>query len=324
MRRARRLVPLLLLVAPSVIAAPAATDKALAESLFQDARKLMKQGALDRACPKFAESHRLAPRLGTLLNLATCHEKQGKTASAWAEFKEAAALARADNRKDREAYAREHAADLEKKLSKVVFQVNEPAEGTTLRLDGVEIGAAAWGTPVPVDPGSHALEARAPGRTAWSQSIVVEPGPSTLTVRVPELARAPSETSAADTPEAPAARRPEADRPSDGSTQRTLGWVAIGAGAVGLGVGTWFGLRTFDKQNESEDHCVDTACDQTGVDLRDEARTSATISTIGFAVGLAGVGGGLVLLLTAGGDERDARRIWLAPGVGSITLGGRL
>jgi hypothetical protein len=324
MRRGPRIAALLCTLASSALAAPSATDKAVAESLFQEARKLMKQGALDRACPKFAESHRLAPRLGTLLNLATCHEKQGKTASAWAEFKEAAALARADQRKAREVYARQHAADLEKKLSRVTVEVDAPAEGTTVRLDGVEIGAAAWGTAVPVDPGTHELAASAPGRRAWSQSIVVEPGPSTLTVRVPALEREAAETATRQPPETPTTRGPEADRTSDGSAQRTLGWVAIGAGAVALGVGTWFGVRTFDKQNESEDHCAGTACDQTGVDLRDEARTSATISTIGFAVGVAGVGAGVVLLLTAGGDEPGARRVWIAPGVGSLSLGGRL
>jgi hypothetical protein len=170
----------------------------------------------------------------------------------------------------------------------------------------------------------------APGRKPWSKSIVVEPGPAKLTVRIPELEPAePAEPGDAETPVEPVrtdeSTPPAVDRGSDGSAQRTLGWIALGVGAVGLGAGSWFGLQTFSKQNESEDHCDGTSCDQTGVDLRDDARSSATLSTIGFAVGAVGVGAGLVLLLTAGGDTRgEARGIWIAPGAGSLTVGGRL
>ena len=310
-----------LLATATAPAAPSSSDKAVAEGLFQDARKLMKKGDLESACPKFAESHRLSPRLGTLLNLATCHEKQGKTASAWAEFTEAAAIAKSDGRKDREKYARDHADALEKKLSRVVFELEKPADGAVLSLDGEEIGSAVWGTAIPVDPGTHELRATAPGRVSWEKTISVEPGPAKATITIPELAREAEEPAA--TPRKPSSAPAEADATSEGSGQQTLGFVALGVGVVGLGVGSYFGLQTFSKQNESEDHCNGTACDQTGVDLRNEASTTATLSTIGFAVGAVGVGAGIVLLLTAGGSEDDSA-IWIAPGVGSVSIGGRL
>jgi Tfp pilus assembly protein PilF len=304
-------------------------DKAVAEGLFQDGRKLMEKGELARACPKFAESHRLVPRLGTLLNLATCHEKLGKTASAWAEFTEAIALAKRDKRKDREKYARQHADALEKKLSRLVFELEKPAERTVLRLDGEEIGSAVWGTPLPIDPGSHEVEVSAPGRQSWSKSIDVSAGSQTLNLKVPELTEQAAEPQAEAAPERAPEKRPDvppaADTEPNGSGQRTLGFVALGVGVVGLGVGSYFGLQTFSKQNESEDHCDGTACDQTGVDLRDEAKTTATISTIGFAAGAVGIGAGIVLLITAGGDsERTGRPLWIAPGLGSVTVGGTL
>jgi hypothetical protein len=306
-----------------------AADKAVAESLFQDGRRLMASGDLEQACAKLAESHRLVPRLGTLLNVATCHERQGKTASAWAEFTEAAALAKRDRRRDRENYARDHAAALEKKLSRVVFELTAPAEGIVLRLDGKPIGSAAWGAPFPVDPGPRAIEVSAPGRQSWARSIEVAPGPVTVRVEVPELEpktaalAADPETGPAESHAAQPA--PVADPGSSGSAQRTLGWVVLGAGAVGLGVGGYFGLETFSKQNQSEDHCTGTACDQTGVDLREQAKMTATISTIAFAAGAVGLGAGIILLVTAdGGGERAARRVWIAPGVGSLSVGGAL
>src|SRR5262245_45768909 len=127
----------MLLATLPAFAEESASDKAAADALFNEGRKLMTAGSIDEACPKFAESHRRSPRAGTLLNLATCHEKQGKTASAWAEYNEVAALAKRDKRKDREEYASSRAKELEPKLARVTFAVS--AKNATLTLDGKEI-----------------------------------------------------------------------------------------------------------------------------------------------------------------------------------------
>src|SRR5262245_24888909 len=94
------------------------TDTVLAEDLFRQGRELMEGGNLAEACPKLAESYRLDRALGTLINLAYCHEKQGKSATAWAEFRQAAAEARA-LRDDRETFAQKHIAALEAQLPRV-------------------------------------------------------------------------------------------------------------------------------------------------------------------------------------------------------------
>src|SRR5262249_6620454 len=142
---------------------PPQGDKALAESLFQAGKELMKQGKVDEACPKFAESNRIDPSAGTLLNLGKCLEAQGKTASAWATYKEAIVVARAAGQTKRVVAAQQFVSDLEPKLSKLRIDAPNPPAGLTIKCDGVAIGTAAIGVAVARDPGEHVVEAGAPG-----------------------------------------------------------------------------------------------------------------------------------------------------------------
>src|SRR5579862_5648801 len=94
-----------LLVRPA--AAQSASEQAAAEALFNQARDLMAAKQYADACPKFAESERLDPAPGTLLNLATCYERNGQIASAWVTFKEAATAAHKADQADRARLARD-------------------------------------------------------------------------------------------------------------------------------------------------------------------------------------------------------------------------
>jgi hypothetical protein len=281
-----------LLATPNAAAQDAsnASNKAAAEALFRDGRALYDQGKYPEACAKLAESERLDPAPGTLLNLGGCYEKNGQTASAWATFKEAIAASQVKGRTDWVDLARTRAAALEPTLSRLTIAVASKADGLTITRDGANVGSAEWGTPIPVDPGSHAVDAQAPHRKPSHQSVNVPSGGASITVTVAELDPADEGGTA-----------PAPETTSDGSTQRTIGLVLGGLGIVGIGVGTAFGVTAMSKENDATQHDCDATnhCNSQGVQLGKDAQSAATASTIAFAVGGVALAGGVLLYFTA-------------------------
>jgi hypothetical protein len=316
-----------ILFADAIAAAadPTSADRAVAEGLFQESKRLMNANDYAAACPKLAESQRLVPKLGTLLNLATCHEKIGLTASAWAEFTQAATLAEATGQAERVRYAKSHAAALEKSLARVTLEVAETPPGLAIELDGRALGPGAWSSPIPVDPGEHRVTASAPDRVAWSSTVRVSPGATANVVRVPVLERAAATSTG---PRAEAKGPPPSDSaPAKGGTATAtyVGIGAIAAGAIGIGVGTIFGLKTFSAKNDSAPHCNGMFCDATGVKIRADGHTDATISTIAFIGGATLAAAGVVLVITKPGARGPdaALNASAGPGRADVSLRAR-
>lgn len=298
-------------------AQPSGQDQATAEGLFAGGKKLMADGKYAEACPKFEESQRLDPAPGTQFNLGDCYEHIGRTASAWALFLNVASAAKSAGLADREKVARDRAAALEPKLSKLTIVVPSPAPGTEVKRDGVVVGPAQYGVSLAVDPGSHPITASGPKKQTWTSTVEV--GAEGATVSVPALLDAVAE------PTLGTPTTPGQEEPRGLGTQRTLALVAAGVGVVGVGIGTVFGLRDMSKLSDAESHCTGNSCDATGVTLRDEAVSAGNISTIAFGVGLVAIAGAAVLWFTAPkGQQQSAYR--LAPtfgkGTGSMMLGG--
>lgn len=158
-------------------------NPAEAFKLFRDGRELMKAGDFEAACDRFQRSNRLAPKVGTLLNLGDCYAKRGKTASAWAAFVEAKALAAQTNDLRREAEALQRSTVLEPKLAYVMIAVDAKLEGLEIFRGSNKVDPATWNAAVPVDPGDYELRATAVGRVSWNSKEVAVPG-RRLTVTV--------------------------------------------------------------------------------------------------------------------------------------------
>src|SRR5262249_25768166 len=227
-------------LAPASAHAQAPSDPALAESLFQEAKALLADGRLAEACPKFEESQRLDPGTGTLMALALCHEGEGKSASAWAEFTQVAAASEKDKRADRVRVARDHIHKLESSLSRltiVVAQDTARLPGLEVTRDGLVIRSAAWGTPLPIDPGEHTIVAVAAGKARWTKTVTVGAGADRRPVPFASLDAA----LAAAPPPGPVAPRAQ-DEPAP-SGRRTAGFVVGGVGIASVAVGGVFGVR---------------------------------------------------------------------------------
>lgn len=293
------------------VRAESGSNKAAAEALFGEGRALKADGHCDQAIPKFQASQRLDPGVGTLLNLAECYEQTGKTASAWAEYREVVSLARAAGSQEREELAQRKSQELESKLSRLAISVVEGAgvEGLTVKRDGEAVDAAALGVAIPVDPGKHVIEASAPGKRTWSTTVEVGANASSERVEVPKL-----EDGSGTAPPAESA----AGKKGGGSAQRTVAIVAGGVGIVGVALGTVFGLQASSNWSDAQSECKDYPyeCSSEGVTKADDAKGQATISTVAFIAGGVCLAGAAVLWFTAGSSEKQQ----VSVGVGPATL----
>jgi len=332
---------------------PSTENRALAEILFREAKALSDKQQFDQACPKFSESHRLDPKPGTILNLAVCHEKQGKVASAWLDYIEAATFAARAGQKDREQFARDQAAKLEKLLPHVIVKIPKSTPGLIIKLDAAVLDEAAWGKPMPVNPGAHLLEARAAGYKPWSTTVAIEKMPGDVETIIPELekdATSSPETKPVDPPTDKPVDKPAdkpADKPVDGPStggKSTAGpekpkppppppppppafnkplWIGVGVagiGAAGLIVGSIFGGRTYDFRDAGDAECRvfsgASYCTKKGLDLHAQAQTSASISTASFVVGGVGLAAGAALVLVGLRNKTPrASHAWVLPQV---------
>jgi hypothetical protein len=333
-------------LAPPAAHAQAPSPEAVAEALFQQARDLVKQERYAEACPKLAESQRLEPKLGTLLNLAYCHEKEGKYASAWAEYTSAAAVARREGQKEREDFSREQVAAMEKKLARVILQVNAPAAGLVVSVDDEKMAGAVLGTPLPMDPGKHHVAASAPGKTAWSQDIDVPPQRAEILVTIPALEPAPAAlppalepippppsptpaplppASATQPPPAPVPAVPPQPAAAPSSTPTILMGTGFGVAGVGAIVGVITGSMTLAKVSDIKPFCTAGVCSSSQQSNLATANTLANVSNVSFGFAAAGLVLGFVGLAMRAPTSAPAPKtgLTLTPIVGPGAVGLR-
>jgi len=298
-------------------------EEARAEALFDEGRALMVEpGKLNEGCAKLEESLRLYDRGDTALNLAECHSRQGKTATAWAEFDRAIELGAKVKFQEAMVIARERRDELAQKLSRLTITVPDEVgklPGLVVELNGAPLPKEQWNKAEIRDPGSFVVVARATGYV-----------PLSLRVELGADKDAKNMDVVLDKEPPPVTPPPKAVPPPPPEPASLPIWpfVVGGAGVVMLGVSAGF---LIDATNAGAD--LDEACgaDRTGCpegnrsDL--ESTRSREVTSFGAYVGL-GAGGivalgvaglGLALALSGDGSSTDTA---ITAGPGSIGVRG--
>jgi hypothetical protein len=320
--------------------AQSSENKAAAAAAFEKAKELMDGGDTAGACEQFERSQELDAEFGTQYNLALCYQQLGKLASAYGEFDE---LAGKDTNAKRKAKAKAYAAQLKPRLTSLTLIVNDPAPQLVVARDDQDITLLV-GVTTPVDPGVYTFEASAPGRKTWSQKVDLTAEGATITVEIPLLAEEVADPGDGDDGgddddddggQGAGAHRPAVAKKAHhgGGKGRTLiGLVTAGTGAVATGVGLFFGFQASGHTSDAKDACGGALDPCTGdvvaaqADIK-SARSAAMLSNIFVGVGLVAVAAGVVVWLTApGDDDRDEHHATLVPVVnaegGGLVLDG--
>jgi hypothetical protein len=284
----RRICVVLSVLAFAMPAAAQQRDPVKADTLFREGQRLLAAGDVTAACPMLADSYALDPALGTLLNLAFCHDKQGRTFTALGEFKRAAAEATRTEQKERASFARTRIREIEAKLPRARIEIASGARVTSLKIDGAAVEGPIEDT-LTVPAGTHTLDIETSTGERFTQSTTFPADPSGVT-----LVRFGSK---------PREDRPQPVQPvapvEEDSGRRTLGWGLAGAGVIALGAGGYFGIATFSKKSDADAACGGDGCTAQGKHDGDLAHTYATASTVLIGAGIVAVAAGLYLVLTA-------------------------
>jgi hypothetical protein len=276
---------------------------AQADALVQQAHTLLDTGRLEAACAKFEAAEALVVGAHTLLQLADCYQRAGRSASAWHTFLEAEALAQ--DKKDRELAQRaaERAAALEPKLNRIVFLVPTTSRvpGLTVRLGANTVPASVWGTEIPIDPGMQRVSATAKGYRAWTAEIDATTGEGRrFPIDVPTLA-------------------PEQVRGDRGRAYRTAGVVTGSVGLAGIGAGAVFSALSHSADASSG--CAKGAAQCTPGTANKSVYSEA--ATVSFAVGSALLATGVTLFVLApSSDNKESHALRVAARYASS--GGRV
>lgn len=160
--------------AQGAAAQQAPEDHTKADRLFEEATQLKAAGDTVRACAKYNEALSYnKSAIGTLLNVALCHEEAGRVATALELFTQARDLARENNRPEHLAAAEEHIAKNEAQVPHLAIAFAELLPSTKLVIDD-KVYPITSASDIRVDPGTRHVVVTAPDRLPYDTSVEVK------------------------------------------------------------------------------------------------------------------------------------------------------
>ena len=290
------------------------------------ARDLATQGGQAFDAGKYAEAsdffrraHQLVAAPSIALMQARSLAKLGQLLEAMDIYEQTTRLKLADDAP--EAYvtavqtARAEVEDVRARLPRLKLTVlgTSRADGAQVTIDDKPTPDALLGVERPVDPGVHHFVVRVAGQIRAERDLSVVEGQSYQV----ELDAHPAQPS---TKPAVAPVEPQADASSDSNSRKTLAYVGLGLGVVGLGVGTYTGLVALHHKSNLDSACH-PGCPASSAAEIDSWRSNRTVSWLSYGVGIAAAGAG-VLLLTLGKPNQEHVAVRALPN--GVLIGGQL
>ncbi len=280
-------------------------DTTKADKLFEEAQQLKQSGKTDEACAKYNEAlafNRNA--VGTLLNVAKCAEDVGKYATAVKHYTQARDLAREHALNEHRAAAEERLAVIVPKVPRLAIAFTERLADMKLVIDDQVFPTDAQSTnELRLDPGARHIVVTAPGRLPYDTTVTLVEGKQEA-IAIPRLAK------------------PITVKKARRTVGKVLTFTGAGLAVTGVLLGAWANNNyelAFDDGHCHEVSGMDPVCDPTGYQRTGQAYNLAVTGTVVGAVGVATLGLGMFLWLTA--PKETSSDVALVPSITNQSAG---
>ncbi|NUP05286.1 MAG: hypothetical protein HOW73_04405 [Polyangiaceae bacterium] len=291
------------LLAGVLASSVAGADETPGERLFREGREALQRSELELACAKFKQSYDLEQALGPLLNLANCEENRGRLVAANELWKRAGTLTQPSSEERKLAEERSKALDVAIPKIRIKLAAGTPPE-TKVELDGVLV--TLDDKPRPVDPGQHVVVARFGDKEDRKEVTAVRQGSYDVELRI----EAPAGQ--------PITKTPPTGEPSSGPSAGWIaGWIVGGVGVASLAGFAATGGIVLDMSSTWSDNGCDSGAPSGPCEKPSTGLYAANGVLLG--VGLAGIGTGIILLVTQDAGGTDSKTA-LRPGPGDLGL----
>ena len=324
--RATTLRPLRSAVLALLTAALLTTSSAFAQDaeLRTAARDLATQGAqafeagdYAQASDFFRRAHELVPAPSIALLRARSLAKLGHLLEAIDIYEQTARFKLPDDAP--EAYsqavetARSEMEDVRRRLPRLKLILIGVAsnEHPQVSMDDKATPDALLGVERPINPGQHRIEARVAGQLRATRELSMVEGQNyQVELDIRPVQPAPK----------PVVAAPASDTAQPHSWQKTGGYVALGVGALGIGIGTYTGIVALNRKSELDSVCNPNCPPSSAGDI-DSFRSNRTISYVSFGVGIASAATGVALLVLG---KPSAEHVAFRALPGGFQIGGQL
>lgn len=262
-----------------------ANSRDLAQQRFREANEAYQDGRYSAAASLFEAADRLAPHPNTRFNAAAAWEQAGEAARAATGYDAALSLNLPDEKRT---LAEQRLGILKKTLARV--RILQPL-GALITVDHVQR------SPVPtafyLRPGTYTLAIEYRGTDSSSTTRVFPGKDHELKLNLPGAEAPPTPPPARPPFIQPVPPTPPPSGSGDGATQKTWGWVGVGAGVALSGAAIALGLRALVARDEF------VASDRTSRQAHGEASDLRLATNLLWGGAAVAGATGLVLLLTA-------------------------